>query len=178
MGGWLTALLNLLGMGGGPVAGPVSAAPPGGVFRRSLPTWVRAFGRAPDTQRRTLARSLPTLARVWRYSPMALATEGAALIAAESDDREYGFDLSRCPEIVGGLTIASGVIAGGTGLTIGTVSVLAADFDGIPSGKGLKVRISGGTAGTTYNLACKATLSNGRVVVVPGRLAKVRDYDA
>lgn len=109
---------------------------------------------------------------------MALSTEGTALIAAESDDREYGFDLTSCPEVAGGAAIVSAEILGGTGLTIGTPVVLATPFDGIPAGKGVSVRISGGTAGTTYKLAVRVTLDSGRKVVIPGRLAKVRDYDA
>ncbi len=51
--------------------------------------------------------------------------------------------------------------------------MLAAEFDEIPAGEGLSVRISGGT---TYKLACKATLSTGRVVTIPGRLVKLPDY--
>jgi hypothetical protein len=118
---------------------------------------------------------------VWRYDPMALATEtGTALIAAVSDDREYAFDCRLAPELAtgSGITISSGEILGGSGLTFGEVSVLAAAFDGIPIGKGLSVRAYGGTAGTTYKLACRVTLSNGRKFVVPGRLSKVADYDA
>ena len=112
---------------------------------------------------------------------MALPTEsGAALVAAESDDREYGFDCSKAPELVPGtgIAIASGEILGGTGLSFGTVTVLGTAFDDIPAAKGLSVRISGGIAGTIYKLACRVTLDNGRKFVVPGRLAKVRDYDA
>ena len=138
---------------------------PGGAFRRARPTWDRSLERAPSTWPRT-----------WRYRPMPLATEGLALVAAESDDRDYAFDLSKCPELRAGATIVSGVIVGGLGLAIGAVSVLAADFDEIPAGEGLAVRISGGTGGTTYKLACKATLSTGRVVTIPGRLVKLPDY--
>ncbi|VTR92827.1 unnamed protein product [Gemmata massiliana] len=165
VGGWINALLNLLGLGGGGSA-PGTPGTPGGAFRRALPTWDRSFERA-----------LATWGRTWRY-PMGLATEGVAVVAAEGDDRDYAFDLSKCPEIRAGATITGGAIVGGSGLTIGAVSVLAADFDEIPAGQGLTVRISGGTGGTTYKLACRATLSNGRKVTVPGRLVKVRDYDS
>lgn len=112
---------------------------------------------------------------------MSLATQsGPALVAAASDDRDYAFDCSPSPELAtgSGITISSGEILGGAGLTVGAVAVLAAEFDGIPSGKGLSVRVSGGNAGTTYKLACRVTLSNGRTFVVPGRMVKVRDYDA
>ncbi len=93
VGGWLNALLNLLGLGGGGSA----LGTPGGTFRRALPTWGRTLERAPSTWSRT-----------WRYDPMALATEGVAVVAAESDDRDYAFDLSRCPEIRAGATITGG----------------------------------------------------------------------
>lgn len=167
---------------------PVSEEEPraaiGGAFRRSLPTWARVFARSPATLRRTLVRSLPSWSRVWRFDPMALATEsGPALTAAESDDRDYGFDCSKAPELADatGITISSGEILASAAtlaaLTIGSVSVLAEDFDDIASGKGLKVRVSGGEAGTVYKLACLVTLSDGREFVVPGRLSKVADYD-
>ena len=133
----------------------VTTEQPGGTFRRALPTWPRT----------------------WRYRPV-LATESLAVVAAVSDDRDYAFDLSKCPEIRAGATITSGAIVGGTGLTIGTPVILDDEFDGIPAGHGISVRISGGTAGTAYKLACRAVLSNGRTVVVPGKLVKVADYEA
>jgi len=175
--GWWTSLLNLLGMGAG---SPTQAPPaPGGIFRRAWPSWPRVFARKPAAWSRTIKRSAPSWNRVWRYDPMALATEsGPAVIAAVSDDRDYAFDCSEAPELASGsgVTISSGEILGGSGLSVGTPAVLAADFDGIPAGDGLSVRISGGAAGTVYPLACRVTLSNGRKFVVPGRLSKVADY--
>lgn len=107
----------------------------------------------------------------------ALPTEGETLISAVSDDREYAFDLQHAPELRDpDVSIVSGVITGGTGLTITTPAVLAEAFDSIPAGKGMTARISGGVAGTTYRFALVATLSNSRKVVVPARLSKVADY--
>jgi hypothetical protein len=172
--------LTLTGFAATLVDSGAAEAVPGGVFRRTLRTWSRTIARQPVTLDRTFSRSRPTLKRVWRYDPMALATEsGEALIAAESDDREYGFDCSHAPELATGtgITISSGAILGGSGLSFGTPTVLAADFDDIPSGKGLSVRIYDGDAGTTYKLAMRVTLSNTRTFVVPGRLKKVADYD-
>lgn len=158
-----------------------ASAPPGGTFRRALPTWRRTVARRPTTWPRTVSRSLPTLARVWRYSPMPLATKtDAQLIAAVSDDRDYGFDLRALPELAAGtgVTITSGELLGGAGLTTEPPVVLDQAFDGIPAGLGLRARISGGTAGVVYQLACRVTLSNGRKVTVPGQLSKVADYGA
>lgn len=173
--GWLVALFSRRG------SAPVTPGRPGGTARRSRPTWTRSTARAPASWPRIARRSAPTLDRTWRYAvPTApLATRsGDVLIAAVSDDRDYAFDLSSCPEIVGGATISSAVITGGTGLTIGAPAANAAAFDGIPIGKAVVVRIGGGVAGTTYDLACLATLSTGRVVVVPARLRKVADRDS
>lgn len=153
---------------------------PGGVFHRARPSWLRVFRRKSVTLDRTIERAPATLARLWRYSPLALSTEsGAPLIAAASDDREYGIDCSAAPELATGtgITISSGAMSGGSGLTFGSPAVLAAAFDDIPSGKGLSVRISGTTTGT-HKFACTVTLSNGRKFVVPGRLVKVADYDS
>ena len=107
------------------------------------------------------------------------ATDGPIVTAALSDDRFYAFDCSKAPELAAGtgITISSGTIIGGTGLSFGSVTVLAAVFDGIPIGKGLKVRAYGGVAGTVYGLACLVTLSDGSKFTVPGRMAKVADYD-
>ncbi len=153
-----------------PVEADGGLTTPGGVFRRARPTLDR-----------TVERSRRTLARVWSYSPlMSLLTEsGPALIAAASDDREYGIDCSAAPELATGtgITISSGAMSGGSDLTFGSPVVLAAAFDDIPSGKGLSVRISGTTTGT-HKFACTVTLSNGRKFVVPGRLVKVADYDS
>lgn len=148
-------------------AGAVVTVYPGGTFRRSLPTWARLF-----------RRSLSSYARVWRY-PVALVTDGTEVEAAVGDDRDYAFDLTKCPEIVGGATITSSqVLSPPAGITIGTPATLTSAFDGIAAGKGVSVRVSGGTAGTTYALALEVTLSTGRKVVVPGRLVKVANTGA
>ncbi|MFO0806689.1 MAG: hypothetical protein U0791_26590 [Gemmataceae bacterium] len=93
------------------------------------------------------------------------------------DDRYYLCDLTKAPEIVAGATIASAEILGGSGLTIGSPSVLDTLTDGIAAGKGVKVRISGGTDDETVSLACKATLSTGSVIVVPVKIAVAANYE-
>lgn len=107
---------------------------------------------------------------------MATSIKPVTLLKPASEDREYAVDLSNTGELVGGLTITSATQSGGTGLTFGSWSVLATAFDGIAAGYGVKARISGGVAGTTYNFACLVTLSNSRVLVVPCRLIVVPDY--
>lgn len=91
----------------------------------------------------------------------------------ESDDRFFLADFSGFPEVRAGRTVSSCTISGGSGLTIGTPAVLTAEEDGIAAGKGVSVRISGGTAGTTYTFEFRGTLSNGSVVVVPAALSVV-----
>lgn len=101
--------------------------------------------------------------------------EAVTLTKTESDDRDYLFDLQTAPEIVAGATCSSGTITGGSGLTFGTPAVLASEIDGIAIGKGMSVRISGGSDDTTYSFALKVTLSSGRIVVIPCRLVVVSD---
>jgi hypothetical protein len=149
---------------------------PGGWFRRPRRAWDRTFPRA-DSFARAFARPAARLDRVWRYSDVANDMPVRVLTKTESDDRVYAFDLSACPELAeAGTTIASAVILGGTGLTVGAPAVTAAAFDGIPAGKAVSVRISGGADGDAVGIACKATLSTGRVVVVPGRMVVTEDY--
>lgn len=89
---------------------------------------------------------------------------------AVSDDRDFLFDLTRVSEIVSGATVSSATVTGGSGLSFGAPTVLVSEVEGIVAGKGVSVRISGGTAGTAYTFAVVCTLSTSRVVVVPARI--------
>ncbi len=44
-------------------------------------------------------------------------------------------------------------------------------------GKGVSCRISGGADDTTYEFAVRITLSNGRKLTIPCRLAVTADYE-
>lgn len=152
---------------------------PGGAFRRSRASWVRVLARAASTWRRAAGRPATTWLRVWRYDPMATSLDVDTLVGVVGEVRDYAFDFSKAPELKtgSGLTISSVEIIHSTSLTIGTPAVLAAAFDGIPAGKGASVRISGFADDTVYHLACRATLSNGAKLVVPGRLVGVADVE-
>ena len=94
-----------------------------------------------------------------------------------SDDRDFLFDFQVAPEIVGGGTIASAASSGGSGLSLGSPAVLGVETDGIPPSEGVSMRIYGGTAGTTYDFALKATLTtSSRVLTMRCSLAVVADY--
>lgn len=144
---------------GGPESVPDATVIPGGKFRR--PTW--------------------SWKRTWRYHPVPNEIPLTTLIGIEGEDRDYAFDFSKAPELKtgSGVTIASaGVLHDALdGLTVGTPTVLAAEFDGIPIGKGVSVRISGFLDDATYPIACLVTLSNGRKLVAPGRLVGVADLE-
>lgn len=84
-------------------------------------------------------------------------------IAAES--RLFIIDFSRFSEIINNDTIASSSIPAVSGLTIGTPSTLTTSIDGVPANKGVKVNISGGTAGTTYTVDCQVTTAAGSIIV-------------
>lgn len=163
----LRGIWRWFGLGGGQ-----STVYFGGMFRRPAVAILRTFTREP------LGRKFhrPQLGRTWSYvMPNTIPTQ--TLAKAASDDRYYICDLTKCPEIVAGDTIASATISGGAGLTIGTPEVLAATTDGIAAGKGVKVQISGGTDDETASLAVVATLSGGSVIVVPVKIAVAADHE-
>lgn len=166
MHGWIAAVLNLLGMGGG-TAAAATPAEPGGVFRR-LGDLGRLFRRRGD------------LARVFRgYDRMADAIQYDTRVKDASEVIQYVFDFSRFPEVVAGGTLTSPTIDASSpaGLTLSSATVTDADetVDSsgtvVKAGKGLKVAVSGGTAGETYMLETRATVGvatrvvKGRVVV-------------
>lgn len=83
------------------------------------------------------------------------------------------FDFTRFPEVVAGGTLTSPTIDASSpvGLTLGSATVTDADevVDSagtvVDAGKGLKVTVSGGTAGTEYTLEARATVSGATRVV-------------
>lgn len=102
------------------------------------------------------------------------------LLGVVDGDRDYAADFSKAPELKtgSGITISSAEVLGAVGLTVTEITILAAAFDGIPAGKGVSFRVSGFTDDAVYPLACRATLSNGRKLVVPGRLVGVAEVEA
>lgn len=163
----------------GYTAAPPAAAAPGGKFGRPPWSWARVFGREVPTLARVFRRALPSLSRVWRWAVPSNTLPVQELTKPESEDRDYGIDFSKAPELATGtgITLSSATVSGGSGLTLGTPAVLASAFDGIPAGKGFSLRISGGRDDATYNFAVVATLSNGRKLVLPCRLAVTADYE-
>lgn len=89
----------------------------------------------------------------------------------------YGFDFSNFPEVEAGEALSSPSTPAVSGLTVGTPEVTSADFypgvglPPIPSGKGVKVTISGGTAGATYLVVCRVATSGGATREIEGWLA-------
>lgn len=93
-----------------------------------------------------------------------------------TEARYFAFDFSKFPELAGAAELLSDpapVIRGASGLTVGTPTVLAVAFDGIVAGKGVKVRISGGSDDDTVSLSCVAYAAADVPLEVPGRLAVV-----
>lgn len=106
-----------------------------------------------------------------------LSLPAATIVKTASEDREYGFSAADSPEVQAGavVTAVSLLPPSVSGIVFGTPAVLTDDFDDIPAFQGASVEISGGTAGQSYSFAAKLTLSTGRVLVVPARLAVVSD---
>ena len=88
-----------------------------------------------------------------------------AVYKVASEARVYIIDFSKFSEIINGDTISSSSIPAVSGLTIGSPSTQATAIDGVPANKGIKVAISGGTAGTTYTVDCTVVTSGGSTLV-------------
>lgn len=148
------------------------------LFRRGVATMNRVWTRDRNTTGRTFERDRGTISRTWGLN-MSNAITPIELTKTVSDDRFFLFDFSKVPELAAGtaITISSGEVTGGSGLTFGSVTVTAAILDGIAAGKATICRISGGADDTTYNFAMKITLSNASVVVMPCALAVTADYE-
>lgn len=151
----------------------------GGIYRRALWSWPRVGFRVRREWRRVARRGhLERVAR-WRQPASMSAITPYTFTKTASDDREFGFDFSDAPEVYNGSSVldavSSGTVSGGSGLSFGTPAALAAAFDDIPATAGLKCRIYGGSAGTTYKFAMVATLASGRVLTIPCRMVVVAD---
>lgn len=147
--GWFSGPVRwLLGRLGVPV-GPGVATAPGGTFRRG-----RGLGRVFKGYPRTMAILLTTLPK------------------DANETVVYVFDFSLFDEAAAaaGETLSSADVPSVSGLTIGSATVISSATNFVPSGLGAKVTISGGTAGTTYDLECRGTFSGGSIRVVKGRL--------
>lgn len=107
---------------------------------------------------------------------MASRIEPTTLTKPAGETRVMAFDLSPAPEVVAGETLSSPSIAGDSGITFGAPAVTATAFDGIASGKAVKVSVSGGTAGTTYDCALTVTASGGSILVFAGRIVVCDNY--
>lgn len=144
---------------GGPEPVPDATVIPGGKFHR--PTW--------------------SWDRTWRYYPVPNELPVQTRIGVVGEIRDYAFDFSKAPELKtgSGLTIDTVEILHDAldGLTVDTPVILAAAFDGIPIGKGASVKVSGFVDDVVYPIACRATLSNGRKLVAPGRIVGVADLE-
>lgn len=157
---------------------------PGGKFTRPLWSWLRVFGRSLADWSRVFHRPLHYWERVWRYQPMTTPRiPPKTLVKTASEPRWFAVSFAECPEVQGGETIASPVLlpSSGLGVTISSLSVLDAEFDGIPAGDGVKFLATGGSAGSAYNFAIQVTASGGAgegKPVVPCRLFVTSDYSS
>lgn len=90
--------------------------------------------------------------------------------------RSYVFDFQNFPELIAGQTISAPSVPPVTGLVIGAPAVTTISFNPgedmeiVPAGKGVSVTVSGGTTGTSYELACTVTTSGGATLTVHGLL--------
>jgi len=97
-----------------------------------------------------------------------------------AEARVYVFDFQDFPEVKHhNETLSSPSVPAVSGLTIGAATVTTADFypggghKMVPSGKGVKVTISGGTAGTDYTVVCTVATSGGATLEIVGTLPVV-----
>lgn len=116
---------------------------------------------APRVVRRPAGHSRTVRAVQVSAMPGEFPTDVKVKGAAETV--EYLFDFTPFPEVAAGETIASASVPAVGGLTIGSPAVTAALADGVAAGKGVEVSVAGGTAGTTYTVSARATMSGGAV---------------
>lgn len=74
-----------------------------------------------------------------------------------NEHRDYRFDCSYLPEIVGGETIDSAVYTEPAGIVIHSIAI---------DGNVLVLNVSGGTAGTNYFVDIDCTMSDDSIVTV------------
>lgn len=176
--GWLIALFR-------PSAATPEAGTPGAVAQRTDGLSRRAFriagvsriARRQNDQTRIAVRTAGVNRIASRIAGLTRIVEGntvpilqTTLPKDASETVVYIADFSRFDEADAGETLSTPVVDSVSGLTIGAPTVISSETNSIPSGYGIKVAISGGTAGTTYNVEFRGTFSGGSVRVVKLRL--------
>lgn len=171
-GGWVSGALKWLVFGRlGATRAVVEVA--GGIYRRPVRSWVRALSRL-SAWRRSYTRSVANWRRVWSWgADMASTLARDTLTKTPREARLFLFDFSKAPEVTSGETLSAPVVHADAGITVGTPVVTSGAFDGVPAGEGVKVLLSGGSAGDTYDVSCTVTTSGGATIEVAGRLAVV-----
>lgn len=91
------------------------------------------------------------------------------LILISGEQRAYCWEFGPRREMEAGETIASPSIPAVSGVSIGSPAVLAAAFDGVPIGKGVKATVTSSTPGT-YTIICSVTTSGGATIKERGTL--------
>lgn len=102
------------------------------------------------------------------------------LYKTPEEAKTFGFDFQSEGTVKNNATLSSPIVTvtSGSGITVGTPVVIAAEFlDGgtgkkIPAGKGVAVRLSGGTPGRYY-LSCKVATSDGDTLEIFGSIEVV-----
>lgn len=91
---------------------------------------------------------------------MPAAFPAPSKIKGPSEIRTYLFDFSNFPEVAGGGTLSFPTAPAVAGLTFGTATITTADDDDVDAGKGVWLRVSGGTADTDYTIAVRVTVTD------------------
>lgn len=152
MPGWLLAVLNLLGMGGGPVTAD-AAAENGGTFRRYAADAGRVLRRAAADAGRVLKG----------YHRMADVIQRDTVVKDAAEVISYAADFQDFPEARAGETLTAASVPAVSGITLAGAAVTAAARDFIPAALAVEFTASGGTAGTTYTVEVFGTFSGGSV---------------
>lgn len=101
--------------------------------------------------------------------PNVIPADTVAMAVGEA--RYLVFDFSGFPELAGSAVLQTNpapTIRGGSGLTVGTPSVTSTVWDGIPAGKAVTARVSGGTDQLTSKISCVAYAAADVALEVPG----------
>lgn len=88
--------------------------------------------------------------------------------------RVYVFDFSKFSEIINSAVLNTPTVPAVSGLTIGTPAIISTALDGIPANKGVAVRISGGTRGSSYEVEVRCTVVDTTDVLVRRAIFNVK----
>jgi hypothetical protein len=92
------------------------------------------------------------------------------IVMTAREARFLAFDFSKSPELQAGDAITGFQVFADPGPTVGAPALNTVAFDGIPIGQAVVAKVSGVTAGGSYDASCTATTAGGATLEVAMRI--------